>query len=110
MMLWKDSTMWEGLVTSEHLLRNYLDAARMVADKVIRPGPKPEMIRYEKANEAPTDSLNKEDRAAAGRMFIKFRQPLGIAQLDKRRGVPATGEYVIRFSARAIRRKLSLQG
>ena len=94
----------EGLVTSEHLLRNYLDAARMVADKVIRPGPKPKMIRYEKANEAPTDSLNKEDRAAAGRMFIKFRQPLGIAQLDKRRGVPATGEYVIRFSARAIRR------
>ena len=76
----------------------------MVADKVIRPGPKPEMIRYEKANEAPTDSLNKEDRAAAGRMFIKFRQPLGIAQLDKRLGVPATGEYVIRFSARAIRR------
>ena len=33
-----------------------------------------------------------------------FRQPLGIAQLDKRRGVPATGEYVIRFSARAIHR------
>ena len=80
----------------------------MVADKVIRPGPKPEMID-EKANEAPTDSLNKEDLCAAGRMFIKFRQPLGIAQLDKRRGVPATGEYVIRFSARAIRRN-SLQG
>ena len=37
-------------------------------------------------------------------MFIKFRQPLGIMQLDKRRGV-RTGEYVIRFSARAIRRK-----
>lgn len=95
----------EGLVTSDHLLRNYLDAARQVADKVVRPGPRPEMIRYEKANEAATDSLNKDDRAAAGRMFVKFRQPLGIAQLDKRRGVPAAGEYVIRFSARAVRRQ-----
>ena len=95
----------EGLVTSDHLLRNYLYAARQVADKVVRPGPKPEMIRYEKANEAPTNTLEKDARAAAGRMFIKFRQPLGIMQLDKRRGVPAAGEYVIRFSARAIRRK-----
>ena len=56
----------EGLVTSDHLLRNYLYAARQVADKVVRPGPKPEMIRYEKANEAPTNTLEKDARAAAG--------------------------------------------
>ena len=44
-------------------------------------------------------------RREAGRMFIKFRQPLGITRLDKKRGVLADGEYAIRFSARAIRRK-----
>ena len=63
------------------------------------------MIRYEKANEAPTNTLEKDIPGGSRRMFIKFRQPLGIMQLDKRRGVPAAGEYVIRFSARAIRRK-----
>ena len=95
----------EGLVTSDHLLRNYLGAARKVADKVIRPGPRPEIIHYNKADEKPKSSLDKEGRQAAGRMFIKFRQPLGLTRLDKRRGVPAAGEYVIRFSARALRRK-----
>ena len=29
----------ESMVTSDHLLRNYLYAARKVADKVVRPGP-----------------------------------------------------------------------
>jgi len=108
----------EGLVTSDYLLRNYLHAARQVADKVIRPGPRPAMIHYD-SNEAPRskeapvtlngvriDSPNndKEARKDAGRMFIKFRQPLGLRQLDKRKGVPADGEYVIRLSAQAIRR------
>ena len=95
----------EGLVTSGHLLRNYLEAARKVADKIIRPGPRPEIIRYDKADEKPNNALDKGGRQAAGRMFIKFRQPLGLTRLDKRRGVPTAGEYAIRFSARAIRRK-----
>ena len=95
----------EGLVTSGHLLQNYLEAARKVADKVIRPGPRPETIHYDKADEKTNGSLDKDGRQAAGRMFIKFRQPLGLMRLDKRRGVPAAGEYAIRFSARAIRRK-----
>ncbi len=95
----------EGLVTSDHLLSNYLEAARKVTDKIVRPGPRPEIIRYNKAVENPKSSLDKEDRQASGRMFIKFRQPLGLTRLDKRRGVPTAGEYVIRFSARAIRRK-----
>ena len=95
----------EGLVTSGHLLHNYLEAARKVADKAIRPGPEPQMIRYEIASKAAAKSLNKDNRKAAGRMFIKFRQPLGISLLDKKRGVPAAGEYVIRLSARAIRRE-----
>ncbi len=108
----------EGLVTSDYLLRNYLGAARQVADKVIHPGPRPEMIHYESGtipkSEQPTLKLNgvgiagspndKEARKEAGRMFIKFRQPLGLRQLDKRKGVPADGEYVIRLSAQAVRR------
>lgn len=108
----------EGLVTSDYLLRNYLNAARQIADKVIRPGPRPEMIHYKSdadiGTKQPALTLNgariqsstsdKEARKDAGRMFIKFRQPLGIRQLDKRKGVPADGEYVIRFSAQAIRR------
>ena len=103
----------EGLVTSENLLRNYLEAARKVADKVIRPGPPPKKIRLRSGASAGwTDDplllnavrVDKTGRKEAGRLFIKFRQPLGLSQLDKR-GVPADGEYVIRFSARAIRRK-----
>lgn len=104
----------EGLVTSDYLLRNYLDAARMVANKAIRPGPRPEMIDYRTGGETDPDSgrlvlngvsVDKEGRKEAGRMFIKFRQPLGLPLLDKKRGVPADGEYMIRFSAQAVRRK-----
>ncbi|MEO2026581.1 MAG: DUF1592 domain-containing protein [Fuerstiella sp.] len=103
----------EGLVTSDYLLRNYLEAARKVADKAVRPGPRPEMIDFHMGGEAGPDSaqevlsgvsIDKTGRMDAGRLFIKFRQPLGSRQLDKRKGVPADGEYVIRLSARAIRR------
>ncbi len=104
----------EGLVTSDYLLRNYLEAARKVADKAILPGPRPQMINYQTGGKAGADapqevlsgvSLDKEGRKVAGRMMIKFRQPLGLPVLDKKRGVPADGEYVIRFSAKAVRRK-----
>ena len=50
-------------------------------------------------------SSDKDARRDAGRMFIKFRQPLGLRLLDKKRGVPADGEYLIRFCAKAVRRK-----
>jgi hypothetical protein len=104
----------EGLVTSDYLLRNYLEAARKVTDKAILPGPRPPMIHYQTGGEAGADSpqevlsgvsLDKEGRKEAGRLMIKFRQPLGLPLLDKKRGVPSDGEYVIRFSAKAVRRK-----
>lgn len=104
----------EGLVTSDYLLRNYLEAARKVADKAILPGPRPQMIHYQTGSEAGADSkkevlsgvtVDKEWRKEAGRLFIKFRQPLGLRLLDKKKGVPADGAYVIRFSAKAVRRK-----
>ena len=104
----------EGLVASGHLLQNYLEAARKVADKAIRPGPRPKMIHYQTrgaVGPGPAQQIingvvaNKAGRRDAGRLFIKFRQPLGLPLLDKKRGVPADGEYVIRLSARAIRRK-----
>ena len=104
----------EGLVTSDYLLHNYLEAARYVADKAIRPGAQPKMIHYQLGGEAgpvspekevpSDDGIDKAARAEAGRLFIKFRQPLGLRPLDKKKGVPADGEYVIRFSAQAIRR------
>ncbi len=104
----------EGLIASDHLLQNYLEAARKVADKVIRPGPRPKMIKYQSGVQAKTDvkqiilngvGIDKVARRDAGRLYIKFRQPLGFPALDKKRGVPADGEYVIRFSAQAVRRK-----
>jgi len=104
----------EGLVTSDSLLRNYLEAARKVADKAIQPGPRPQMVHYQTGGEAGADSprevlngvtVDKKWRKEAGRLFIKFRQPLGLRLLDKKKGVPADGEYVIRFSAKAVRRK-----
>jgi hypothetical protein len=104
----------EGLVTSDYLLHNYLEAARKVVDKAILPGPRPQMIHYQAGGEAGVDSrqevlsgvtFDKEWRKEAGRMMIKFRQPLGLPLLDKKQGVPADGEYTIRFSAKAVRRK-----
>ena len=104
----------EGLIASDHLLQNYLEAARKVADKAIRPGPRPKMIHYQTrgaVGPGPAQQIingvvaNKAGRRDAGRLFIKFRQPLGLPLLDKKRGVPADGEYVIRFSAQAVRRK-----
>lgn len=103
----------EGLVTSDYLLQNYLDAARKVADKAIQPGTRPDLIHYRMGGEAgsPDEPLilngvrvEKDERREAGRMFIMFRQPIGLPSLDKR-GVPADGDYVIRFSAQAVRRK-----
>ncbi|MCP4849690.1 MAG: DUF1587 domain-containing protein, partial [Verrucomicrobiaceae bacterium] len=104
----------EGLIASGHLLQNYLESARKVSDKVIRPGPRPKMIKYQSGTRSKTDidkviingvGIDKVARREAGRLYIKFRQPLGFPQLDKKRGVPADGEYVIRFSAQAVRRK-----
>ena len=104
----------EGLIASGHLLQNYLEAARKVSDKVIRPGPRPKMIKYQSGTRKKTDidkviingvGIDKVARREAGRLYIKFRQPLGFPLLDKKRGVPADGEYVIRFSAQAVRRK-----
>lgn len=102
----------EGLTTSDYLLRNYLTAARQVADKVVRPGPQPKLIHYQSGGGFGPDSpqevlsgvtVDKDGRREAGRLFIKFRQPLGITPLDKR-GVPADGEYRIRFTAQAYQR------
>lgn len=108
----------EGLVTSDYLLRNYLHAARQITDKVIQPGPRPTMIHFDSNTDLKSKSTpvtgddvrivsatnDKEARKDAGRLFIKYRQPLGLRQLDKRKGVPADGEYVIRMSAQAVRR------
>ncbi|MDG2221002.1 MAG: DUF1592 domain-containing protein, partial [Rubripirellula sp.] len=99
----------EGLVTSDYLLRSYLEAARKVANKGILPGPQPQMIHYQaggdaKAEIATNATADKDWRKEAGRLYIKFRQPLGLPLLDKKRGVPADGEYIIRFTATAVRR------
>ncbi|MDP6447207.1 MAG: DUF1592 domain-containing protein, partial [Pirellulaceae bacterium] len=94
----------EGLVTSDYLLRNYLEAARQVADKAIRPGPRPALI-HERLEGEEIGGARRGFGGEAARLFIKFRQPLGLTRLDKRRGVAADGEYVIRFTARAHQRK-----
>tara|TARA_Y100001934_G_scaffold11515_1_gene14619 strand:+ start:3020 stop:5368 length:2349 start_codon:yes stop_codon:yes gene_type:complete len=93
----------EGLVTSDHLLRNYLAAARKIADKAIRPGPRPERIHY-RAEGQEISGHSRGLRPEIARMTIKDRQPLGLRTLDKRK-IPADGEYLIRFKALAYNRK-----
>ena len=93
----------EGLVTSDYLLQNYLEAARKVADKAIRPGPRPEKIHLISKGEEIGGTM-RGFRAEVARMTIKLRQPLNLSQLRKR-GVPADGEYVIRAKALAHQRK-----
>lgn len=100
----------EGLVTSDYLLQNYLDAARKVADKVVRPGPRPEIVHYGIGGQFTSDFISanpnadKDGRIESRRLFVKFRQPLQLPELS-RSGVPADGEYAIRFSASAVRRQ-----
>ncbi|MEC9096089.1 MAG: DUF1587 domain-containing protein, partial [Planctomycetota bacterium] len=101
----------EGLVTSDYLLQNYLDAARQIAGKVIQPGPQPQKIhfnlrgRIDPGSEPPASNqgTDKDGRIDAGRLLIKFRQPIGLNEVN-RSGVPADGEYAIRVSALAVRR------
>lgn len=93
----------EGLVTSDYLMRNYLEAARKISDKAIRPGPRPEMIHH-RADGNQILGHMRGLRPEIARMTIKMRQPLGLPQLHKT-GVPADGEYVIRFRALAHQRK-----
>lgn len=94
----------EGLVTSDYLLRSYLEAARKIADKAVRPGPRPEMIHYRSEGQG-ISGHSRGDRPEIARMTISLRQPLGLSALDKRRGVPADGHYVIRARALAHQRK-----
>lgn len=93
----------EGLVTSDYLLQNYLEAARKVADKAIRPGPRPEKIHLVAKGEEIGGTM-RGFRPEVARMTIKLRQSLNLARLRKR-GVPADGEYVIRVKALAHQRK-----
>lgn len=93
----------EGLVTSDYLMRNYLAAARKIADKAIRPGPRPEKIHY-RAEGQEISGHARGLRPEIARMTIKDRQPLGLRTLDKSK-IPADGEYVIRFKALAYNRK-----
>ncbi len=94
----------EGLVISDYLLRSYLEAARKIADKAVRPGPRPEMIHYRSEGQE-ISGHSRGDRPEIARMTISLRQPLGISILDKKRGVPADGHYVIRTRALAHQRK-----
>lgn len=93
----------EGLVTSDYLMRSYLEAARKVADKAIRPGPRPEKIHHRAEGQEIRGHM-RGLRPEIARMTIKMRQPLSLPQLHKT-GVPADGEYVIRFKALAHQRK-----
>ena len=101
----------EGLVASGHLLENYLDAARKSPTKRSGPGRNLKMIHYQAGvtmdpngglGEASTD---KDARRDAGLRSSSSDNPLGLRLLDKKRGVPADGEYLIRFCAKAVRRK-----
>ena len=96
-------TVGEGQVTSDYLMRNYLEAARLVADKAVRPGPEPKKI-HDRAEGEEIIGSHESLRPDIARLTIKMRQPLEIARIHKA-GVPADGEYVIRFKASAYNRK-----
>jgi len=93
----------EALVSSDALVSHYLEAARRVVDKGVRPGPRP-IVRRWSATGAQIHGKAHPDERGFVRALVRDR--FHQVQVGKRfRGVPEDGQYVIRVKANTVRWK-----
>ena len=93
----------EGLLTSDFLLAQYLDAAEQVVEKAIRPGPRPKIEHLIAEGDA-IHGGGHSDQRGFKRALVRDQFTRAYVK-RKYAGVPADGEYVLRVKANTVRWK-----
>ncbi len=93
----------EGLLTSDFLLAQYLDAAEKVVDKAIRPGARPKTEHIIAEGDA-IHGGGHSDQRGFKRALVRDQFTRAYVK-RKYAGVPADGEYVLRVKANTVRWK-----
>ena len=104
----------EGLVASGHLLQNYLDAARKVADKAIRPGPEPKMIHYQAGvtmdpNGGLGEASSDKDARRDAEHVHQVQAALGLAPARQEKGRPCGWRILDPLLRKGSPQKITLQ-
>jgi Protein of unknown function (DUF1592)/Protein of unknown function (DUF1588)/Protein of unknown function (DUF1587)/Protein of unknown function (DUF1585)/Protein of unknown function (DUF1595)/Planctomycete cytochrome C len=93
----------EGLLTSDFLLAQYLDAAEEVVEKAIRPGTQPKIEHIIAEGDA-IHGGGRSDQRGFKRAIVRDQFTRAYVK-RKYAGVPADGEYVLRVKANTVRWK-----
>jgi mono/diheme cytochrome c family protein len=91
----------EGLLTSDFLLAQYLQAAERVIEKAIRPGPRPSVEHIISEGDA-IHGGGHSDQRGFKRALVRDRFTRAYVK-RKYAGVPADGEYILRIRANTVR-------
>ncbi|MCR9198827.1 MAG: DUF1592 domain-containing protein [Planctomycetaceae bacterium] len=91
----------EGLLTSDFLLAQYLDAAEQVIEKAIRPGAQPTIEQIIAEGDA-IHGGGHADQRGFKRALVRDQFTRAYVK-RKYAGVPADGEYVLRVTANTVR-------
>ena len=91
----------EGLLTSDFLLAQYLNAAEQVVEKAIRPGTRPK-IQHIVAEGDAIHGGGHSDQRGFKRALVRDQFTRAYVK-RKYAGVPADGEYVLRVKANTVR-------
>jgi len=91
----------EGLLTSDFLLAQYLQAAEKIIEKAIRPGPRPSVEHLISEGDA-IHGGGHSDQRGFKRALVRDRFTRAYVK-RKYEGVPADGEYILRVRANTVR-------
>ncbi len=91
----------EGLLTSDFLLAQYLEAAEQIVNKAIRPGPQPK-ITHIIADGAQIHGGGISDQRGFTRALVRDQSTRAYVK-QKFRGVEEDGEYIFRVRAYTVR-------
>ena len=93
----------EGLLTSDFLLSQYLNAAEEIVDKAIRPGPQPKIDHIISEGDA-IHGGGHSDQRGFKRALVRDQFTRAYVK-RKYAGAPADGEYILRIRANTVRWK-----
>ncbi len=93
----------EGLLTSDFLLAQYLEAAEAIIEKAVRPGPRPKVEHLVSEGDA-IHGGGHPDQRGFKRALVRDQFTRAYVK-RKYSGAPADGEYVLRVRANTVRWK-----